>query len=172
MNKTTLPLLLLCIIYTSCGNDRDSIPEQLKSNFSKHVNKIDPSIIVDSFQVLKIDTMVEKLGRIIDDSIYKRELYHVQNQLANAQKERLTDSVEFYNNEIKYMLIQIDSVTNSIRAGDTKKAFGFLVICQYQISKNNSHHRDSIFYFFDTKMNIVNADMIDSVIYRSYRRIR
>ncbi len=172
MNKTTLPLLLLCIMYSSCANKPDSIQEQLKANFSKHVNKIDPTIIIDSFQVLKIDTMVEKLGRIIDDSIYKRELYHVQNQLANAQKEGLTDSAEFYDSEIKYMLIQIDSVTNSIRSGDTKKSFGFLVICHYQIRKNNNHHKDLIFYFFDTKMNIVNADMIDSDIYRSYRRIK
>ena len=172
MKKTTLTLLLLCNMYTSCENKPDSIQDQLKANFSKHVNKIDPTIIIDSFQVLRIDTMVEKLGRIIEDTIYKRELYHVQNQLDNAQKEGLTDSAEFYNSEIKYMLIQIDSLTNSIKSGDTKKSFGLLVICRYQIRKNNNHHRDLIYYFFDTKMNVVNADMIDSVIYRSYRRIK
>lgn len=172
MHKTTLSLLFMCIIYTSCGNKPDSIPDQLKANFSKHVTKIDPSIIIDSFQVLRMDTMVEKLGRIIDDSIYKRELYHVQNQLANAKKEQLSDSIEFYNDEIKYMLIQIDSVTNSIRSGDTKKTFGLIAICKYQIRKNNNRSKDSIFYFFDNRMNLVNADMIDSTIYRSYRRIK
>ncbi len=171
MNRTTLLLLFMCIIYTYCGNKPVSIPDQLKANFSKHVIKIDPSIVIDSFQVLRMDTMVEKLGRIIDDTIYKRELYHVENQLVNAKKEQLSDSIEFYNDEIKYMLIQIDSITKSIRSGDTKKAFGLIATCRYQIRKNNNRSKDLVFYFFDNRMNLVNADMIDSAIYRSYGRI-
>ncbi len=172
MNRTTLLLLFMCIIYTNCGNKPDSIPDQLKANFSKHVIKIDPSIIIDSFQVLRMDTMVEKLGRIIDDTIYKRELYHVENQLANAKKEQLSDSIEFYNDEIKYMLIQIDSITKSIKSGDIKKAFGLIAICKYQIRMKNNRSKDFVFYFFDNNMNLVNADMIDSAIYRSYSRIK
>ncbi|HEV3222768.1 MAG TPA: hypothetical protein VGZ90_07815 [Puia sp.] len=147
-----------------CNSKPVPIPNQLENILLSHLKKTDSTIILDSFRVLRMDKMVEKLGRIIDDTIYKRELYRVQDQLANAIKFQKHDSIEFYQGEVNYMLPQIDSLTKSIAQADTTKKFGLLVSCWFQISKNNMKNSGLIFYFLDQQMTIRNSDMIDSTI--------
>ncbi len=148
----------------NCQSKPAPVPDQLKSNLLSHLKKIDTAFVLDSFRVLRSDKLVERLGRIIDDTIYKRELYRVQNQLANAIKYQKHDSIEFYQGEVNYMLPQIDSLTKSIAQADTTKKFGLLVSCWFQISKNNMKNSGLVFYFLDQEMTIRNSDMIDSTI--------
>jgi hypothetical protein len=171
MKKLLATGFFAMLIFLSCTHSA-SLPEQLKTNFSEHVKKIDSALALDSFRVMRIDTLVEKIGRIIDDSIYKRELYRVQLQLANAIKRQRKDSIAIYQDEVNYMLPQIDSVTNSISKGDTTKKFGVLAVCLYQLRKNNTSAKGFAFYFLNTKMSIMNADMIDSTIYSTYRKLK
>jgi hypothetical protein len=147
-----------------CQSKPAPLPSQLESNLLSHLKKIDTAIVLDTFRVLRSDKLVEKLGRIIDDTIYKRELCRVENQLANAIKYQKQDSIEFYQGEVNYMLPQIDSLTKSIAQADTTKKFGLLVSCWFQISKNNMKNSGLVFYFLDQEMTIRNSDMIDSTI--------
>jgi hypothetical protein len=153
------------LFFLSCTSSHsNTIPEQLQSNFSAHAAKIDSSLILDSFRLVRVDTLVEKLGRIIDDTIYKREFYRIQSQLQNAVKEQKKDSIAIYQDEINYMLPQIDSITKSIPKGDTTKIFGILASCNFWLKKNDKKNNGVVYYFLDRKMNILNADRIDSTI--------
>jgi hypothetical protein len=153
------------LFFLSCTSSRSkTIPEQLQSNFLVHAAKIDSSLVLDSFKVARIDTLVERLGRIIDDTIYKREFYRVQSQLANAVREQKKDSIEIYRDEINYMSPQIDSITKSIPKGDTTKLFGILASCAFRLKKNDKILKGMVYYFLDRNMNIQNADRIDSTI--------
>ena len=85
-----LPGLIFC-----CSSKPKSLSDQLKTNFLSRLNKVDSTIVLDSFNVIKVDTMDQKMERIIDDTIYKRELVRVQAQLTNAIKEKKEDSIGF-----------------------------------------------------------------------------
>jgi hypothetical protein len=152
------------VLFMYCKSKPAPLPIQLENNLLSHLKKIDSTVTLDSFRVLRSDMMVEKLGRIFDDTIYKRELYRVQDQLANAIKYQKHDSIEFYQGEVNYMLPQIDSLTKSIAQADTTKKFGLLVSCWFQISKNNMINSGALYYFLDQQMTIRNSDMIDSTI--------
>ncbi len=165
MKRLLIITVLVQILFLyNCHSKPAPLPNQLESNLLSHLKKIDTAIVLDTFRVLRSDKLVERLGRIIDDTIYKRELYRVQDQLANAIKYQKHDSVEFYQGEVNYMLPQIDSLTKSIAQADTTKKFGLLVSCWFQISKNNMKNSGMVFYFLDQEMTIRNSDMIDSTI--------
>ncbi len=160
---TTAVLAQVILLY-NCTSKPAPLADQLENNLRSHLKKIDSTVVLDTFRVLRMDKMVEKLGRIFDDTIYKRELYRVQDQLANAIKYQKHDSIEFYQGEVNYMLPQIDSLTRSIAQADTTKKFGLLVSCWFQISKNNMRNSGALYYFLDQQMTIRNSDMIDSTI--------
>ena len=171
MKKTLLIAFLTTATFLYCKHS-ENLSEQLKSNFTTHLKKVDSSLVLDSFRIIGIDTINQRLGTIIDDTVYKRSLYRVQLQLANAVKEQKKDSIRFYQEEINYMLPQIDSLTNSIPKADTKKKFGIVIRCLYQVRKNSEYQKTFILYFLDNKMNVLNSDMIDSIIHRSYVKLK
>jgi hypothetical protein len=49
---------------------------------------MDSTVVLDSFRLVGIDSIDEKLERTIDDTIYTREFSRVQAQFANAIKEK------------------------------------------------------------------------------------
>jgi hypothetical protein len=163
-NIIIIAVAAMLFLLSCTSSHSKTISEQLQSNFLAHAAKIDSSLVLDSFKVARIDTLVERLGRIIDDTIYKREFYRVQTQLANAVMEQKKDSIEIYQDEINYMSPQIDSVTKSISKGDTTKIFGILASCTFRLKKNDKMYKDVVYYFLDRNMNIQNADRIDSTI--------
>jgi hypothetical protein len=163
---------LLLVIFFSCTHSPVSLPEQLKANFSAHLKKADSTLILDSFKVIRLLTINDKLGTIIRDTFYYREFYRVQNQLANAVHEKKEDSARFYQEEVSYMKPQIDSLTSSISGQDSVNKQGIIAICQYRIRKNTSSPQAFVFYAMDTKMNVMNSDDIDSSISRTYRGIK
>ncbi len=164
-------ILSTALLYSSCKHAAPkNISDQLRSDFSAHVKSMDSSLVLDSFKVFRIDTMVEKLGRIIDDTIYKIEFHRVQLQLANAIKEQNKDSIAIYQDELDYMAPQIDSVTKAISRGDTTKKMGILAACRFQLRKNDKTYNSNAYYFLDRSMRIINTDMIDSAIAFALRK--
>lgn len=171
MKKAILFILIVIIVMMGCST-RPDLTSQLKANFSFHLAKVDSAVVIDSFRILGIDTLVEKLGKIIDDTIYMRQLRSVQAQLDHALTRSNKDSIEYFRGEVKYMSGQIDTLTSSIETADTKSKFGLMVRCVYQLSKKDKYKTDSLVYFFDAKGNILSTDIIDSSIRRSYGFIK
>ena len=164
MKRVFILAALAQVLLMGCNSKPASLSIQLEENLLDHLKRNDSTIILDSFRVIRSDKFVERLGRIFDDTIYKRELYRVQAQLTNAIKYQKQDSIEFYQGEVNYMQPQIDSLTKSIAQADTTKKIGLLVSCWFQISKNNMRNSGAIYYFLDQQMIIRNSDMIDSTI--------
>jgi hypothetical protein len=169
--KKGIILAVIISLFIGCNSSPD-LTSQLKTNFASHLSKVDSAVILDSFRLIRVDTIVEKLGKIIDDTIYKREYSRVQEQFDSASKHQNKDSIAFLQYELNYMSGQIDSLTHTIKTADTIHKFGFLISCFYQIRKNDKNKADTIYYFFDKQSNILNPDMIDSFIRRADKFIR
>lgn len=111
------------------------------------------------------------MGRIFDDSIYVREYSRVKSQLAGALSLGDKDSIEFYEYEIHYMEIEIDSIGHSIGLGDSTRRYGSLIGCSFYISKNNRLKMDSTIVFIDTTSTIRFTDFIDSALHRTVKML-
>jgi hypothetical protein len=171
MKKSILPVFILMAIMGCKIVPPPDLSSQLKSDLSSRLLRIDSSALIDSFKVMHVDTIVPRLGKIIDDTMYIRQLHSVQEQLAGAKTRLRKDSIAYFQGEVDYMTGQIDSLTASIKTADTTAKWGIMAGCYYQIHKNNAWAHDSIYYFIQNSGHIVNSEMLDSFIVRSYRNL-
>ena len=167
MRKLFFSIFILLSV-ASCRH-KQTLTEQLNVTFSKHLKQIDSAVALDSVHILWNISFTERLGRIIDDSIYLREYERIKTQLANAQQKNDKDSIEFYQYEISYMEKEIDSVSKSIEKGDTIHRYGYLVGCAYYLKKNNKAKMDSTILFIDSAAVIRYTEYMDSALSRTSR---
>jgi hypothetical protein len=158
-------------LFCSCKSKPASLPEQLKENFLSHLRKIDSTVMLDSFIVLRIDSIDQRHERAIDDSAYLREFRRIRAQLSNAVIAKKTDSIGFYQDEVNYMEMQADSLTKEISNADTTKKFGLVARCKFQLSKHTKIQERNIRYFLDMNSKILNSEMIDSAIALTTRKL-
>ena len=168
MRKTPLSLapLLSLLILVSCSQ-RKALPQVLNESFTHHLQQIDSSATLDSIHILWNIRVTQRLGRIIDDSIYMREFVRVQAQLAGARVKNDKDSIEFYQYEADYMKKETDSITQSIALGDTIRQWGHLVGCAYYLTKGPSKRVDSTYIFIDSTATMRFTDLMDEALKRT-----
>ena len=168
--KILIFLIFILIGIVGCkSSSPPDLSSQLKGDLSSRLLKVDSSALIDSFKIIGVDTIVPRLGKIIDDTIYIRQLHSVQEQLAHAMTRPRKDSIEYFQGEVNYMTGQIDTLTESIKTADTTRKFGILARCYYQISKNGKNNKGLIYYFIQNTGHIMNSEMLDSLITTSYR---
>jgi hypothetical protein len=160
------------ILFLSCKSKPVNLSDQLKANLLTHIHKVDSTLVLDSFRIIRLDTANERLLSEIDDTLYKTVLARVRSQMANATKNNNTDSMAIYQYELDYMIPTSDSLTREISKSDTTKKFGLLVSCQIQVSRDNLIKTDKVYYFLDKDMKIWNGEWIDSAISRISRTVR
>jgi hypothetical protein len=163
-DKVLIVSLLFCLLLYSCKSTPVNLAEQLKTNYALHLKKMDSTVVLDSFKIIRIDSINDRMRRQIDDTIYTMEFNRVQAQLANAIREKKKDSVEFYQGEVDYMITQVDSLGREVSKADTVKKAGLLVICKIQLSKNSKTAEGLTYYFLDFNNKIWNSEMIDSTV--------
>jgi hypothetical protein len=171
MKKIVAIAILTYSVISSCNTKTASLPDQLKVNFLLRVNKIDSTVHLDSFRIVRADTVDQRLERIIDDSIYIREFTYVQAQLANALKEKKIDSIGFYKGEVDYMTPQVESLTNVISKADTTKKLGIVAVCSFQLSKKGASQQGMAYYFMDRSYKVWDSELIDTTIATVSRRL-
>jgi hypothetical protein len=154
----------------SCKHQKN-LSEQLNDNFANHLKNINSLVTLDSVHILWNTTVTEKLGRIIDDTVYLRELMRIQAQLLRAQQKNERDSIEFYQYEKNNLEKGIDLVTKSIAQSDTTHRYGYLIGCAYYLSKNQKTIRDSTIVFIDSTSILRYTEFMDSAISRTIRRL-
>jgi len=172
MNRLFAHIFILTAIASCKSTPPPDLSSQLKKDLSSRLLKIDSSAFIDSFKVMQVDTIVPRLGKIIDDTIYTRQLNAVLEQLAHAKTRPRKDSIAYFQGEVDYMTGQIDSLTASIKTADTIHTYGIMAGCYYRIRKNTQQAHDSIYYFIQKSGDIVNSEMLDSIILRSYRNLK
>lgn len=161
-------LTLALLVMVACNQKPPDYPEQLKKIFVSRVSRIDTAVVVDSFQLLKMQPLTAQLGSIINDSIYKVSYYKVVRQMEGAKDSARTDSIAFYQEEMDYMKGQLDSFSKAIAAADTTDLkFGKLVSGSYLLRKKEQTHSDTAYFFFDKNMTLMNAEILDSMVKRS-----
>jgi hypothetical protein len=171
MNKYQLMVLIFSVLILSCKSKHKDLSDRVKTNFLTHINKIDSTLVLDSFRIIKVDTVNRRTERIIDDTLYLMEYYRVQKQLANAKNGNRKDSIEFYQGEVNYMQTQFDSLKKEIAAADTTKKLGMLAICSVRLKKGDRGEDMIVYYFLDWNMKVWNSEMIDTAISNLSRRM-
>src|SRR5664279_3565997 len=136
MKKIILPVFIFTVLILSCKSKHKSLADRVKDNFLSHVKKMDSTLVLDSFSIIKIDTINRRTERIIDDTLYMMEFNRVRTQLANAKKGGRADSIEFYQGEVNYMQTQFDSLEREM----------------------------TVYYFLDWSLKVWNPEMIDTAI--------
>jgi len=160
--------LLLAI---SCKT-RKSLSEQLSESFSNHLQKFDSSATLDSVHITWSIAVTQRLGRIVDDSVYNREGMRLQGQLSGAREKNNRDSIRFYLYEINALQTQMDSVTRSIPMGDTTHNVGYLVDCAYYITRSGKKRMDSTLVYIDQGGTLRYAEYLDSAIKRTTQNLQ
>lgn len=113
----------------------------------------------------KIDSIIERVGQIIFDTIYSQEKTLLETQLNSARKNNDTDSTDFLQYEIGYKQKEIDSLTSAINGTDTVIKYGVIATCSYTLTKNNkTKTTNPIYYIINNQAGIMNSDMIDKFI--------
>jgi hypothetical protein len=168
MQKFRFTILAL-LVFAAC-KQRLSLTEQLKNNFSVHLKRIDSTVSFDSLHIIWSVRANQRLGRIIDDSVYVREYDRIQFQLANAKSKGNHDSILFYDYERDFMKKEIDSITQSIQTADTENSFGRLIGCIYYISKGSQTLLDSTPIFLDSTYTLRFSEFMDSSLSRAIKK--
>jgi hypothetical protein len=171
MKKLWTISIITYVLISSCSTKTANLPDQLKVNFLLRVNRIDSTVHLDSFRIVRADSIDQRLERIIDDTIYVREFTYVQAQLSNAIKTKKTDSIGFYKGEVDYMTPQVDSLTNVISKADTTKKFGIVASCSFQLSKKGATQQGMAYYFLDKSYKVWDSELIDTAIATVTRRL-
>jgi hypothetical protein len=109
-----------------------------------------------------MDSLTEKIGQIVYDSIYATEEARLESELRTAKMNR-ADTV-YVQEEITYMKKELDSIQNLIAKADTVKKYGVLGQYTYTVSKNEKSKTGRIYYFISNKGNVLNQDMITDYI--------
>ena len=172
MKKVLIPAIILFALLLSCKSKHNNLSDRVKANFISHLINVDSSLVLDSFNVIAVDTVNRRTERIIDDTLYMMEFNRVRMQLANAMKGKRTDSIEFYQGEVRYMQTQFDSLRREVAKADTTKKLGLLVICKIQLKRNGRSQGMIVYYFLDWNMKVWNPEMIDTAISGLSRRLK
>ncbi len=162
MKRPILTIFFIVTLFAHCTN-RPSFTEQVRKDFSNRVMKIDSSIRVDSFRLIRMDSLTEMIGQIIYDSLYAREEARLKAELGIAKQHQSGDT-SYRQEEINYMKKELDSIQNLIAKADTVKKYGVVARYFYTISKNDKSRTGGVYYFISNNGNVLNAEMImDSV---------
>jgi hypothetical protein len=110
-----------------------------------------------------MDSLTEKIGQIVYDSIYAREKARLESEFIAAKRNPAADT-SYLQEEINYMKKELDSIENLIAKADTVKKYGILARYSYAFSKNDQSKTGGVYYFISNNGNVLNPDMIsDSV---------
>jgi hypothetical protein len=170
MRQLSVAFVVL-LLMGSCVHHK-SLEQQLSESFANHLQQLDSSATLDSVHILWNARVTERLGRIIDDSVYVREYNRIQAQLSDALPKNNKDTIAFYRYEINYMEQEIDSVTKSIAQGDTLHQYGNLINCAYYITMNQKTKVDSTLLFIDSTSTMRYTEYMDSSIGRTIRTMK
>src|SRR5258708_27531023 len=130
--KNGIAMILGILLSTSCKS-RKSLSEQLTGSFATHLQKFDSAATLDSVHIIRYVAATQRLGRIVDDSIYNRELVRLQSQLSDAKGRGNRDTIKFYLYEINALQTQRDSGTRSIPMGVTPHNGGSITHSPFHI---------------------------------------
>jgi len=161
---------MLAGVLIAC-TQKKPLTTQLTTAFGNHLARIDSTITLDSVKIIWSTPVNERLGRVIDDTVYVREYNRIKWQLAGAAAKNDRDSMAFYRYEIRVMEHEIDSIGKAIGQGDTTRSYGSLVACAYYLKRNEKAIKDSTLLYIDSAGALRYTGYMDSSIARTARQL-
>ena len=178
--------LALTIFSFACQSKSEQLKKKLQSDLKTYfiANLEDSTLTVDSFRVIKIDTITQQMliqeqsklltGQLnslvnlytlkatdISISVDKMKLYAVlgSSELIDIErreyKEKLAKS-QLLESEMDTVMAIVASLDSSAKFADTAAAIGFQAKCFYQLRKpDKSVERDTTFIILNTNMDII-----------------
>lgn len=163
-------LLLASLLLLPACREKAALDVQLASAFGSHLKRLDPAASLDSIRILWQTPVNERLGVVINDTVYVREYNRINAQMASAQIKNDKDSIAFYRYEIRVLQQGIDSISKSIPQTDTTRRFGSLIACEYFLRKDGRTFTDSTLLYLDSASALRYTAYMDSSIARTLRR--
>lgn len=161
-----VPLLL-----AAC-TQKKTLTQQLALTLSNHLVRLDSSARIDSVHILWKVPVTDKLGKIIDDSVYIREYNRLKGELASALQHNEKDSIAFVRYEMGVMEKELDSMSKGIDRGDTTEKFGTMIGCAYILTARDHTWLDSTMLFVDSTNTLRFTDFLDSSLARTIRHMQ
>lgn len=186
---------MLCIVFTliSCQSESEKksikLNNDLKSFFTE--NYIDSSMLVDSFRLIRIDTIskheliYQQTNRLLEDyesltsylvnnrekinlTLSKMEMYKIigSKDLFEIEKKdynKLLKNSSAIMEESWIVKKNIDALMDSIKNADTAKPINYLAACFFQIrNKDKSVQRDTAYIYLNKNQDIIKrADFLN-----------
>lgn len=141
----------------------------LQAYFSKRLWAADSTITVDSFRMIRLDTLYEKWALTHQRYPYLRDYGKISFSLDSIQKQSKTNpgktdeetkkAIQYLEEEKNYVKTEIDSINLLLAHADTTKPIGYMV--RYKGSfkkKDGALITDTINFSFDTKLKMLEWD--------------
>ena len=185
-------LLYFLLFFSSCSNESKPLVEgkeaELKNHFLNEYKMIDASSRVDSFAVLRIDTITDQTRYaslafdLMGEWQKQNELLEIENQLlqkriglmqltkgqpegaANeAEARQSLDTITAIKSRIETVKNKMNYYDSLSKTADSKKPIGYEAICIYRIQKKDwTDQTDTAYILMDKNRNIVPRERIYS----------
>jgi hypothetical protein len=147
-----LPAIIISVIWTSCKSaDKKIILPDLRPDFQQLLTQKDPSLILDSFYFIRIDTMNEKEALIHQRFPFYNIMERLNGQLERKQMD--SETTDYLENEEAYVRKEIDSLDRLITVADSITPIGYRAFYKTTISKKDKFViSDTVAYAISLKM--------------------
>ncbi len=188
--KKLLTALFISLCLLNCNNKKRELSltkeNELKIFVTESFKKFDSSIVVDTFRLIRLDTisLFNKysgiMGGLLDEmeSINLRSENYISQMKSNVQIANLSQGLspvlfenaktDFEENkkkinenikEVKILSGISDSLSKLSKKADTVKPVAYYAVCLYQIrNTDQSIKKDTFFVLLNTEKNIINKD--------------
>lgn len=188
--RNFLYLFYFLLFLSSCTNENKPLADgkeaELKDHFLDEYKMIDASSRVDSFAVLRIDTVTEqtKFASVAFDLMgewqKQNELLDIENQLlqkriglmqltrgqpenaANeAEARQSLDTINAIKNRIEAAKQKMNYYDSLSKTADSKRPIGYEAICIYRVQKKDwTDETDTAYILMDKNKNIVSREKL------------
>lgn len=188
--RNFLYLFYFLLFLSSCTNENKPLADgkeaELKDHFLNEYKMIDASSRVDSFAVLRIDTVTEqtKFASVAFDLMgewqKQNELLDIENQLlqkriglmqltrgqpenaANeAEARQSLDTINAIKNRIEAAKQKMNYYDSLSKTADSKRPIGYEAICIYRVQKKDwTDETDTAYILMDKNKNIVSREKL------------
>jgi hypothetical protein len=174
---------IVSLIVFSCKSKETKpafvIPD-MQDYFSKRLHAADSTIQIDSFRLIRLDTLYEKWALTHQRYPYLHDFGKISYQLDSIQKQSKPNTatannetrktIQYLEEEKTYLKTEIDSINNLLAHADTTKPIGYMVRYKSSFKKKDGNViMDTINFSFDTKLKMLEWDRniekaIDSLV--------
>lgn len=188
--RSVLYIFYFLVFLSSCNNENKPLTEgkeaELKNHFLNEYKMIDATSRVDSFAVLRIDTITEQTRfaslafDLMGEWQKQNELLEIENQLlqkrigllqltkgqpegaANEVEARQSlDTITAIKNRIEAAKNKMNYYDSLSKTADSKRPIGYEAICIYRIQKKDwTDQTDTAYIVMDKNKNIVSREKL------------